>query len=283
MRALMIMLVTGCNQVYGLDSTRLFDAPYRVDARPDALPGCPAVGTELRFTGALTQVVRQPCTQYNVSLPSQLAVAQCPVGGAVFQSWEGRIDDSLGQLAVDTPPNTVLTHARLTPEGDELYFRAFANGVYSLIAFTRGPTGRWENPRPLPLATPNPFLSAAVTRGPDRRVVRFEPSDQAFHEYAHVGAGTWQAVATYRMADFGLQTFYSSSVTGDGLRLVIVAAPMSNVIDIFYAERAAISDPFTTVKRIPGMSGFTEGVMTEDCSRVYFSALGSVFAADVTY
>ena len=40
--------MAGCNQAFGLEATTLLDAPYRVDARPDAPQQCPPIGTQLR-------------------------------------------------------------------------------------------------------------------------------------------------------------------------------------------------------------------------------------------
>jgi hypothetical protein len=71
------------------------------------------------------------------------------------------------------------------------------------------------------------------------------------------------------------------SLSPDGLRLVasgITIGPGSGVAAIVYAARASVNDPFSGAAPLEGTpSAGQTPFMTEDCGRLYFSGLGSVF------
>src|SRR5689334_19586163 len=78
-RSCSVLLLVGCNQVYGLDPTRASDAAY-FDAPIDAPYACPPIGTPPRFSRSFAQVVAQNCNNYTVSISGR-ALARCAFAG----------------------------------------------------------------------------------------------------------------------------------------------------------------------------------------------------------
>jgi len=75
--AAVIGALTGCNEVFDLESTHIADAAVR------PAPHCPASGELPAFHGDLRQLSARECTSYTPNLASDTAVATC--GGAVMR------------------------------------------------------------------------------------------------------------------------------------------------------------------------------------------------------
>jgi len=284
-----LVALCGCNQVFGLDTTQLFDAPSRIDAPPDAPPVCPAPGAQFRVSGPLVQVVRQSCTQFSASLPTQIAVANCYVYNSATMQWqnmpyEGRLDDSMGPVKLQTTQMS-LELPRVSPEGDELYFRAWdASGTgYVVEVFQRQTDGTWIDSGALPIAPSGFNFLTQTTRGPHRHIMLSYGS--SVKEFADDGTGAWPQVGEILYADLGVQSFINPTLTGDGLRLVFGGyRPNAPSYQLFVADRRDIADAFaapTTIVNMP--DGVYDAFLPEDCSRLYFSALSSIFTAQLAY
>lgn len=278
-----LVALGGCNQVFGLDTTQLFDAPSRIDAPPDAPPVCPAAGMQLRVAGPLAQVVRQSCTQYSASLPTRIAVANCSTNGSSsYVPAEGRLDDLMGPMKLQTSL-TSLDLPRISPEGDEVYFRAWsASGTgYVVEVFKRQSDGTWLDTGALPIAPSGINFITQPTRAPQRHVMLAYGT--SIIEYADDGTGSWSQVGELKYADLGMTQFFNPTLTADGLRLVFGGYKTTNY-QIFVVDRVDITNRFSapvTIANMPG--GIYDAYIPEDCSRIYFGALGSIFAAQLAY
>lgn len=281
-----LVAVCGCNQVFGLDTTQLFDAPSRTDGPPDAPPVCPAVGAQLRVNGPLVQSVRQNCGQYTMSVPSRMAVAYCYVTDGSTWSWVtsvGRVDDAMGALKMQTMA-TFLDMPRLSPEGDELYMRTFdGNTGYLVEVFDRQPDGSWVDKGPLAIAPSGFGYMTQPTRGPRRHILLTYGS--SIREFADDGTGAWPQVGETTYAELGMTQFNNPSITGDGLRLTFGGYPVGgSAFRIYIADRADITAPFSNPRMIADLpDGIYDAYIPEDCSRVYFAALSSIFYAQLAY
>lgn len=282
-----LVALCGCNQVFGLDTTQLQDAAVHVDAPPDAPPVCPPAGTQLRIAGPLTQVVRQSCTQYTASLPTRIAVANCYVMEGT--SWktvlsEGRLDDTMGPLKLQTSQTTVEL-PRVSPEGDELYFRVWdSSGTgYVVEVFKRRTDGTWLDSGALPIAPSGFSYMSQPTRAPRRHIMLGYGS--SVMEYADDGAGNWPKVGEITYTDLGVTQFLNPTLTADGLRLMFGGYKMlAPNYQLFVVDRGDITGTFSAPRTIIDMpDGVLDGYLPEDCSRLYFVALSSIFSAQLSY
>src|SRR5687768_13963015 len=98
----LVLALSGCNQAFGLDDTRLVDAGVTFfDAPPEPPPGCPPIGTPISFAPGFTQALAQNCRQFMPSFSAQSAVAVCTTTGLDFLIQEGRLDDGMVPAAFD--------------------------------------------------------------------------------------------------------------------------------------------------------------------------------------
>lgn len=281
-----LVAMCGCNQTFGLVPTELVDASLRADAPPDAPPMCPPIGSQLRVTGVLTQVVRQNCYGYSASVPTHMAVATCYQSTEItagYKPYEGRLDDTLGPIKIDAPANGYLDNARISPEGDEVYFRVYVSTGYAIVVYHRDADGTWRSTGQLPIADTGTNYVTTVTRRPQRHII--VASGSTFVEYAEDGAGNWPQVGSITYAALGITIASNPTLTADGLRLVFAGYPMGGPeYQIMYTERAEITGTFGPARPILDMpSQIYDVYLPEDCSRLYFIALGSVFSTELTY
>src|SRR5262245_22699092 len=122
-RLALVVALSGCNQAFSLDDTRLVDAGHPFFDAPDAPPPtCPPAGTQLTFKPGLTQAVRQSCQQYIPSFTPGSATAMCS-DGKNPGFYYGRLDDGMLPMEMDiscAPPNTCY-ELRTVPEGSDAF------------------------------------------------------------------------------------------------------------------------------------------------------------------
>lgn len=102
-------------------------------------------------------------------------------------------------------------------------------------------------------------------------------------EHAQGSDGTWTVAAMYPLADWSCSAVYGVTLGPDGLRMLLTCYRSDNFkIDTRLLERATRSEAFGSPQPFDGApQGVYQMVMNDDCSRVYFSALQSVFAAEL--
>lgn len=280
-----LVAVCGCNQVFDLRTTQLVDSSVRLDAAVDAPAVCPPVGTQLRVTGSLTQVVRQTCYGYTASVSTRIAVANCydtTNQSYTYKPMEGRLDDTLGPIKVElASTDSTLDLPKITPEGDQVYFRTYTANGYAVTVYHRDPDGVLRSSGLLPIADAGTNFITAPTRGPNRHLII--TSGSSFAEYADDGAGNWPLVGSTTFAQLGLSLASNPSFTADGLRLFFSGYLMGgSEYQIMYTERTDINGTFGMPHVVENMPGqIYDTYMPEDCSRLYFIALGSVFATEL--
>ncbi|HEX5060511.1 MAG TPA: hypothetical protein VFV99_14185 [Kofleriaceae bacterium] len=283
-----LLALAACNQVYGLEATAVLDAPYRVDGPPDAPQRCPPLGTPLRATGVLNQVVRQNCFTYTASAGSQIAVATCEVldeMGNKYVASEGRLDDSMAPIDLAAPIGTTIDQAHISPEGDEIYVRATTAMVGAVVVYRRQADGKWTFGEQLPIAQTASFNIGGVTRRPHRHLLLLAGS--AFYEYVSDDAGNWPETKQYTFAQLDVTLAQTPTISSDGLRILFsgYSSIVGAMFQTRYAERAGIDDNFMGSQPVMNMPSAPDPFLIDDCSRIYFSSasLQSVFAADLAY
>jgi hypothetical protein len=262
---LAVLAVAGCNQAFGLDRTQPVDARY-FDAPIDAPFACPPLGETPAFSPSFQQVVYD-CREYSLSLDRQ-ALALC--GREPMLPFEGVIDGPLDRPAVGlADPTYALQFARLAPEGDELvatYYRAGTG--YELRTYARQPNGDWS--RKGTIATAPSYRDVS---GPTRRPrhVMLTTSSNALAELVE-DTPLWRQVALHPASELGVGYPGAPKLSADGLRLLLVDGTR-----VVYADRPTIEAPFRPAAPVDGLPYVTDAFLTDDCSRVYFSGVGTVF------
>jgi hypothetical protein len=274
-RWLGLVAVCGCNWAYGLDETHL-----PADAPPDAPFRCPSsVGTPPTFSTLVTQAVLQECFGYSVSVPRDLAVAVCDQNRLFKFVAEGNIDKPLERSELAPPP--IDPHfTRLVPEGTELYVHE-ANNVISRYRRT---DKMWT--RAGPLVFPGIVLTGgdrlgAPSRGPQRHVM-LRRMDGALHEFIEsANDGSWTLAHTYTANNFGVSVIDGAAdLSPDGTKVTFpgsIFITSEIQVGVFYADRAMPSAMFGKAIRLAGTPAISDPFLTQDCARIYFSGLSSIF------
>jgi hypothetical protein len=273
-----LVALCGCNSVFGVQTTNKRDAtmPY-YDAPADAPFACPPLGTPPKFSSVLHQVIAQYCTDYTISSATGLAAASC------YRPNMGQ-DISLGP--VDTLPAQILPYdyqdqhsePRLSPEGDDILVYGYLSASYmTQFEEFRASGGTWSRTYVLPLP-PTASAITAPTRSPDRHVLVVE-TDSQLHEFRDNGGNSWTETAAHSTTELGVAYPGSPALTPDGLRLLLYAAPTTDpsTYYLMYTDRAALDLPFRPAVPLYGAPAAPDVFMTEDCGRIYMSALQSVF------
>lgn len=259
--ALIALALAGCNQVYGLDQTKLVDAvgPVRCTDEAPRFRGMPVLVVPGKDGGPGSIEL----SFYNISPDRTLAVA---AGNNTL--YEGPGDSAaLGGANLNPPPPSNLRSPRLAPERDEL----FVSYTSKIDRYARD-AGEWILQATV-LSLSNYAMSAPTERVHGPRHMLVLTSTMEFREYVETSPDQWQPQgAGYPITDFGVTAFTEVNMTPDGLHVVV-----SSVGVIGYASRARLEDRFTKpVTFNPFFGGPTlfDTQITANCGRLYFILLG---------
>ena len=275
--ALVLVVLAGCNWVYGNDrvaaipnaDAQFFDAP--VDAPPMCGSSTPKFKQEL-----FEVLVPSNCQHFSVSdNDSVVAICQPTL---YMNLYAGRATDPDGlQLMVsDLPSDGQPVAIRIAPEGDfaliQIY-RAFDDDFYHAVRVDPA-TNVWHDLGPITAIDPHmtAFLSTP-TRGPDRHILGWSLNN-GFTEY--VGDGVdWTPQIPYVSPGFG-SISNAFGLTPDGLRLVALAGIDNSTPSARYGARTDMSQPFMTSTLLAESSSIQEPYLTEDCGKLFFYGLDRI-------
>jgi hypothetical protein len=284
-------LLCACNQIFGVGKTRPFDASPVADAQyfdvpADAPFACPLDGSAPRFSRLLHQAIVESCSDYTASLSGDKTTASCYDLTTMFPFGyigQSAHDATFAPAGLMSDANIQLAEPRLSPEGDELIVRVHPN-MAALAAFqiNRDAGAGWVSVASLPGPTGPYDEITTPTAGPNRHVLINANSDASLHEWTADDATeqSWtEVLPAYTSGDLGVAYLYAPSLSSDGLRLLYLGALVgSSDPAVLYLSRAHLTDRFpatpTVLEGVP-VVGFM--YMTNDCARLYFTALGSIF------
>ena len=257
-RVLLLILV-GCNQIYGLDPTKVVDAAF-FDVREDF--SCPPIGVTPKFAPALTPIAAR-CTQYSESTEIGRASAFCggPAFGPSYVPFE-----LISSLSTFTMP-------RLAPEGDVLYVREFPA---TIRMYQRGAGDMFSSIGVVAyvLVPPNEEVLMGVPARGGRMLVaqhRFTAAPTALDEIVIAPDGTITSVRSHGPVP-GFIVLGPPSFTPDGLRITFPGRDTAMGMNyMMYADRAALGDPFGApriIENIPYVFNLSP-YLNENCSRIY--------------
>lgn len=275
-----LLALAGCDAVFGIEHTTALpraDA-QKFDGIPDAPFACPPTGTAPKFSVFFRQVVPQgDCDHYTTG------------GGIAFATCGGSSDTSpftVQQSAVDSSTMNPVTpsaldYAMLSPDGTELWYAhadALGNGVISV--YVPDGANAWKASYDAFVVTGNSFITATTPMSVGSPRHALVSISGTIHELAEVSPQMWSDVAMYQLVPTPGIVDSPPQLSPDGLRVVFhgsnVGSPAE--VGVFYADRASLSAPFNAAVLLEGPPvGAATPFMTGDCSRLYFSGLGSVF------
>jgi hypothetical protein len=280
--ALVLTVCAGCNQWYRLDSTQLEpqrDAAY-FDAPIDAPFTCPPPGGSLEFSRLLHQIP-QTCNTFELTAAMDIATAYCS-DQMPSQISSGPVDGPLKPNAsLVSIGSNVLDNPHLAPEGDQLFVRNWDRNT--VVGFVRvydrtGDSFTLAHDVTMAGTTWDSFVKfGRPSAGPIRRMFLQNPSSSSLTEVSIDGSGVATAMHTYSYDELGTTyVFTMPSLSSDGLRIVFEAS-LGSINGIVYSDRASIDDVFRAGTLVPDIPPTVDPFLTEDCARLYFSAIGNVF------
>lgn len=275
-----LALAAGCNWVYDLPRTDLFDARY-LDAPIDAPFECPTSG-EPKFGANLVQALAQDCTFYSESIETRVAIGICGRGTESFIA-SGELDGNVLTPVTLIGGSSELSHARITPEGDELWI---LRGGLGISVYSRVDDTRWTFVRDLSLppgVTPgqNDALGSPSRKiAGKRRIIYYSFASFVLRELVDDGTVT-TLVASYAPQALNALYIVFPNLTADGLRLVFSGEPANDTKGnaTMYSARATVADAFGPAIRLTTAPVAHDPHLREDCSRLYSWGLSSVFFA----
>jgi len=277
-----LIALAGCNTVFSLEPTTqtYLDAQY-FDAPVDAPFACPPLGAKPpRFANTLHQIPRN-CAEYSASPSTGLATVLCQeISG--YRIEEGPLEGPFAPSAgIDAAPGLSIAHPRLAPEGDELFVVQAPSGAATgaIVVYARETDGSWRHAYELALAFPLAPSAriGRVSRGPRRRMM-LDTFDGFAYELEIDRTGATHEVARYDASKLGGGTYTEAApnLSADGLRMVYDTYGATTPFFMGYADRSSIDLPFGPPFELETVPAVPDPVMTEDCSRIYFSAASSL-------
>ena len=273
---LAFVAAAGCNQIYGLEQTRL------VDARP---MGCPEIGTTLTFQSAPTTIINDRLLnyyQFDVGRTFAIAVKSNKV-------YRGAIDQPLVETAIsDDDLNHELGIARLAPEGDQIFvqIRNKQTDATTVERFDAAGDGMWTAIGPVTIKLADEFdrISAPSRREGGRRLLLLTRASVGFskvvQELVEDDAGQWTTVgAPYAAFDLGVDAIFDPNLSADGLRLVFSGFGFSGENAIYYTDRASVDERFHQASPVFSLIGNGQALspfVDNDCDRMYFYAVPGI-------
>jgi hypothetical protein len=270
----LVCFLCGCNALYGLERTDRVDAAF-FDAPPRPAAECPSRGFPLQFAPALTQLALDCISP--VETTDRVGYALCAEGDLLYHPYTGSLDGTLAPLA-DVPRSSAMRiteRIRISPEGTLLVLVSGAVTAPDPSLHTYRHDGTWKLTSMFQAA----LHVSTLSRGPDHRIMITRGHDDV-RELSHA-TGEWKEVLTHRRAVLEVQSAESLWLSADGLRMIFVA-DRANQFDVPYlaqVERASLTDEFGPALRLTAPVS-SDPFITEDCGRMYFSGLRSLFYAE---
>ncbi len=277
---LLAIALGGCNQLFDIGSTRSLDAAIPIDAQyfdapPDAPPACPAPGGEPTFKAAYNQLTSAAnCTSFTPAFLWGKSVGVC--NSRISQgALDGPLDTELGIV-----PAAYATYPRISQDGAVLFVEN--TQTLKVDIWVRNPADdTWSKKVNTIDDASYRFLSNATIGSPRHAVqTDYNGANYSLVELVEQPSGDWAAADTYLVSTLGVGTVDQQSLSSDGLHMTFYGQPLTGTFKtaIWWTQRPDLSSRFGTAVELTTVP-VTGGTpfMADDCSRYYFSGLGSVF------
>jgi hypothetical protein len=271
--------------------------PPMIDARPG--PQCPVDGSAPTFRNELIQVPARNCTSYTAADHGRAAAMCGPLHLEVLVT--GPADGELAVQAIDGLPKVYWPRVHAVPDSEALYLTGYAADVGTIHTFELHPGDDvWTVAQRYDVAGvvlgPGARLfsesqQSGPSRGPDRRLLfRALDPQNAYTETLYelrFADEMWTVLRQQTVVSLRVPQIREPSIGADGLELVFWSEhnerdPITNIDNRvrrqWYASRRSLNDPFGVAVELATVpSDVTMPFLADDCERIYFSALNSVF------
>ena len=266
--ASVLVLVAGCNWIYGIDDTSPAPAvtcsPVPMFTAPPMLadPGIHNYDTDEHSTIAIGALADD-------------TVSEGPPDGPLQPS-----------VFFDLLPGTTHLHPRLAPSGIEMF--AFVSST--VTSYTESAESQWSVESTHTFVGATSFTTfSEPTSGDKQRHILLGDGIQLF-EFAQQDVGSFDA-ALVQWEELGppftfdLDAAQDPSMSADGLRLVF-RGTLDGHDDVYVAERTDLNTAFTTAHVLystpNGQSEITP-FMAVDCGRLYFTLGSDLYYVDRSF
>ncbi len=282
------LAASGCNWFYDIQKSRPLDAAIPIDAQyfdapPDAPPACPPPGSAPAFQPGYFQLPVGNCISYVPAPDSGDAVTYCFTGAKSGVS-QGPIDQMVAEAQLTPPPppsGGTYYMPRVSADGTVLFVENTGTGNVDI--FHRNTDGSWAFANQTLVDASYRFISNA-TRGPVRRAIQTDLDGvnmtYRFFELEEQPSGAWLPIDEHVVGDIGMGYIDTVSLSPDGLHMTFVGIIKDGTkTSVYWTQRPDIASDFGQVVELTTVpqGGIQTPYVTEDCSRVYFSALSTVF------
>jgi hypothetical protein len=270
MRWAALLGLWGCNQIYGLDKTRL--------PPPDGPYACPELGAAApTFSRTIYQAFTQPSSSYHFNPTGTLAVAS-----AFDAIYTGRFGEPLTlRPEIVAPSGYFFFDPHPSADGERLYiqsrFEPLVGALGAGIAVYEQSSGTWRYVEDLPAIVSSKGSPSTVFNGPAGDRIIFT-NVSTLEEYEHIGGQWILQGAVHDRAAIQIDSFVQMAVTSDGLRAVYRGGENTRMM---YTDRPNLGAWFRTPEPLAGVPKVLDAQLTDDCARIYYSGLGSVFYSQI--
>ena len=274
MKHAIVLALAACNQVYGLEDTRLADP-----VPPDAAPTCQ---DKLAFDRRFEQVILMRCAYYVPAADGDLGLASCgALDGRQFFA-DGPVDKPLVEVALEAHGDSVArAFPRLAPEGDRALITHLSDTLPPTFSVHYRDATKWAWAYDLPVVGDYDATVGTPSRRPHAHVMHASPNAARVDELVEDTPDNWRIVRSYTPQDLGTISLYTMfNLTPDGLHVVYQRVINDGTYEMTQASRTNIDAPFGPGTPLEGIPRTVfDAFMTNDCGRIYFSGLSSIFYA----
>jgi hypothetical protein len=267
-RSLLLLVLVGCNQLFGIKDTAP-EPPTFYDGGIDAARGCPAHdATPDSYSPFVHEAYKQDCHDFS-SVPAGRASAICyHPAPTIHEGVDGQPLPSAGIVVAGV---SSIRTPRLSPDGQRLLAVMHAVAEPNVVhMYVRQSDGSWlESPITSFAATDPLMLLSTIGHAPTGdRVLAY---GDGVTEWELQGA-TWRPILVQATLVPGETQWSSASMTSDALRLMVTKGDQ-----VYYSDRPDTTQLFGPLVPIAGVPSLDDLFMTDDCARVYMSGFGGLY------
>jgi cysteine-rich repeat protein len=230
-----------------------------------ALTSCPPPGMTPMLSDQFQQLSLRGCQHYTTTTDGTVAVTKC---STVMISDDGAPFQTIPAISAVSD-----YYPTISPSGDVIWF--YHTNPAACARSRRTSTG-WSNAVDVITANPTNVVPGRPSANPMPHLFVTVGVDQ-LTEYVFDAQDVPQPVKSYTAAELGVDRIVrNANLSNDGLRLVF-GADVGMVSGAFYSDRPTIDGVMSRARRISETAPNYDPFLTDDCERLYFSALNSMF------
>ena len=258
-RASSLVVLAGCNQVFGSSEVSRFDA--QIFDAVDAATSCPAGAPS--FSRDFDQLVVVTCDSLTVA--GEMMLGLCGTGAN-----RGVRYGPIGSDLVDQPDLLLNTQfqPRLSHDGQRVSFGLTdMQGTTFYVFHLAGAS--WVRDANIVTDVAMSHTASEISNGPNARVL--VQLGDGVHEFSERNGWVDLGLTSLTLTPFAVDELHLSA---DALRAWYFTSP-----EVDYFDRADLASAFTPHGKIGGTNGILDLAMREDCGEIFFSASNRIWTS----